>query len=181
MIHIPFVVYHPDGAMAGEQVDSLVQPVDVFPTLCELAGLDVPNGVQGKTFADVLLGKTVKHREFAISGRNLNDSWGTVPATITDGTWTLVYWPNKDLKYKGPKPIRTERYDCRNMPERRVDEFVLYAGGFRSGEQCDCRASRRSKAVAQGAFGTDCGYRDRSGDCENLPARAGGSVSVRFL
>ena len=123
MIHIPFMVYHPDGMMAGKQVDSLVQPVDVFPTLCDLAGLDVPNGVQGKAFADVLQGKTVMHRDFAISGRNLNDSWGTVPATITDGTWTLVYWPNKDLKYKGPKQIRIERYDCRNMPERRVDEL----------------------------------------------------------
>ena len=83
----------------------------------------MPSGVQGQSFADVLLGKTVQHREFAISGRNLNDNWGTVPSTITDGTWTLVYWPNKDLKYKGPKQVRTERYDCRNMPERRVDEL----------------------------------------------------------
>ncbi|MBT4138755.1 MAG: sulfatase [Candidatus Latescibacteria bacterium] len=123
MIHIPFMMYHPEAKMAGQHIDSLVQPVDLFPTLCDLAGLNVPGGLQGNSFADILLGKTVQHREFAISGRNLDDNWGTVPTTVTDGTWTLVYWPNKDLKYKGPKPIRLERYDCRNMPERRVDEL----------------------------------------------------------
>ncbi len=123
MIHIPFMVYDHEGSGKGQRTTSLVQPVDLFPTLCDLAGLDIPDGIQGSSFAGVLRGETTTHREFAISGRNLNDTWGTVPSTITDGTWTLVYWPNKDLKYKGPKPVRVERYDCRGMPERRVDEL----------------------------------------------------------
>jgi hypothetical protein len=87
-----------------------------------MAGLAVPDGLHGQSFAPVIQAPTSTHREFAISGRNLNDNWGTVPATVTDGTWSLQYWPNKDLAYKG-KPVRQETYPNTGMPERRVDEL----------------------------------------------------------
>ena len=69
-----------------------------------------------------LLGRQGDRRSYAITGRNLDDHWGTVPATVTDGEWTLVYWPNKDLAYRG-KPVRTERHRTIGYPERRVDEL----------------------------------------------------------
>ena len=103
--------------------EALVQPVDLFPTLCELADLEIPAGLQGQSFASVSESPTQSHRQFAISGRNLNDNWGTVPATVTDGVWSLQYWPNKDLAYKGSKPVRQETYPNTGMPERRVDEL----------------------------------------------------------
>ena len=100
----------------------LVQPVDLFPTVCDLVRLDAPGGMQGHSFAPLVRGEGGKVREYAISGRNLDDPWGTVPATVTDGVWTLVYWPNKDLQYKNP-PVRMEPYSHIGMPERRVDEL----------------------------------------------------------
>ena len=106
----------------GERTSALVQPVDLLPTLCELTGVDSPRGLQGESFAPVLRGERSAHREYAINGRNLDDQWGTVPATVTDGVWTLVYWPNKDLKYRG-KPVKSETYPNIGMPERRVDEL----------------------------------------------------------
>ena len=115
-----FMMYHPQGS--GPRNSSLVQPVDFFPTLCDLIGLETPAQVQGQSFAHLVRGEAGEEREYAISGRNLNDPWGTVPATVTDGTWTLIYWPNKDLKFKGP-PVRMERYPNIGMPERRVDEL----------------------------------------------------------
>ena len=45
-----------------------------------------------------------------------------MPATVTDGEWTLIYWPNKDLRYKNP-PVRMETFSNIGMPERRVDEL----------------------------------------------------------
>ena len=79
-------------------------------------------GIQGESFAKVVRGETDTHRSYAITGRNLNDHWGTVPATVTDGIWSLVYWPNKDLAYQGP-PVREETYPMTGMPERRRDEL----------------------------------------------------------
>tara|TARA_A100001037_G_scaffold298053_2_gene321048 strand:- start:873 stop:1331 length:459 start_codon:yes stop_codon:yes gene_type:complete len=100
----------------------MVQPCDLFPTVVELAGLKAPQGIQGTSYADVITGSNDSHRDLVISGRNLNDNWGTVPATISDGTWSLIYWPNKDLAYKH-KPPRQETYPCTGMSERRVDEL----------------------------------------------------------
>jgi len=121
MTHIPFMMALP-GKNIGREVTGIVQPVDLFPTLCTLADLELPEGVQGTSFDPLIKGATEAHRSYAISGRNLDDHWGTCPATVTDGTWTLVYWPNKDLAYENP-PVRQETYTVTGMPERRRDEL----------------------------------------------------------
>ena len=122
MTKLVMALRYPQGMRGGERTSALVQPVDLIPTLCELTGVDSPGGLQGESFAPVLRGERSAHREYAITGRNLDDQWGTVPATVTDGVWTLVYWPNKDLKYRG-KPVKSETYPNIGMPERRVDEL----------------------------------------------------------
>ncbi|MBO9610072.1 MAG: sulfatase-like hydrolase/transferase [Paenibacillaceae bacterium] len=50
---IPLIVRLPSGkaGRAGAVNDAIVEAVDVFPTLCELAGLEAPNTVQGVSFA----------------------------------------------------------------------------------------------------------------------------------
>lgn len=54
---------------AGRLNDEMVEAVDLFPTLCELAGLPAPNTVQGISFAGQLLnaGKPARHRESALT------------------------------------------------------------------------------------------------------------------
>jgi arylsulfatase A-like enzyme len=49
-IRIPLIIKVP-GKLAGAKTESLVASVDIFPTLCTLAGLDVPNSVQGQSFS----------------------------------------------------------------------------------------------------------------------------------
>ena len=45
--NIPMVIRFPDGPR-GEENNDLVESVDVYPTLCALAGVEVPDGVDGK-------------------------------------------------------------------------------------------------------------------------------------
>lgn len=47
---IPIMVSAP-GVAAGSRSASLVETVDLYPTLCELAGLSAPDGLDGKSFA----------------------------------------------------------------------------------------------------------------------------------
>ncbi|MEE2658959.1 MAG: sulfatase [Candidatus Latescibacterota bacterium] len=122
MVRQVLMLRKPDGPV-GARSQALVQPIDLFPTLCELAGLPASTDLNGRSFAPVIGNPDVAHREVAISGRNLDDNWGTVPAMVTDGRWSLQYWPNKDLAYKGRKPVRQETYPNTGMPERRVDEL----------------------------------------------------------
>jgi len=121
MTHIPLMMAMPGGG-TGQCVNGLVQPVDLFPSLCSLADLQPPSDLHGESFKPLLTGASETHRPYAISGRNLDDHWGTCPSTVTDGIWTLVYWPNKDLGYQNP-PVRQETYSVTGMPERRSDEL----------------------------------------------------------
>jgi iduronate 2-sulfatase len=50
---IPLIVAAP-GAEAGAATRALVESVDVYPTLCELAGLPAPQGLDGGSFAAVV-------------------------------------------------------------------------------------------------------------------------------
>jgi len=51
-LRIPLIVKVP-GKLKGT-TGSLIQSVDIFPTLCSLAGLEVPKSVQGHSFAELL-------------------------------------------------------------------------------------------------------------------------------
>lgn len=51
---IPFIVAYPGVARAGARCKALVESVDVYPTLCELAGLPAPKGLDGASFVPAL-------------------------------------------------------------------------------------------------------------------------------
>ena len=56
--NVPLFFNWPGRIPAGRTIDGLVQQTDILPTLCELVGLDVPLGVQGKSLAGAVLGRT---------------------------------------------------------------------------------------------------------------------------
>jgi arylsulfatase A-like enzyme len=64
--------------------------MDFMPTLLELAEMDVPESVQGESFAEVLAGGSDRHREFAVSSPHL--AVDACPATVTSGRWSAVFW-----------------------------------------------------------------------------------------
>ena len=56
------------GAKAnGQHCDSLVEFVDIYPTLCELAGLPVPENLAGKSLVPLLVDAKSKVKEAAFS------------------------------------------------------------------------------------------------------------------
>lgn len=54
------------GIASGES-DALVEQIDLYPTLAELAGLPVPRHCQGESLAGVLAGSTTGVRDAAYS------------------------------------------------------------------------------------------------------------------
>src|SRR5690606_14595395 len=70
-LNIPFIVRIP-GIDEGEVKDALVSSVDVFPTLCDLIGLDKPFHIQGKSFASVLKSKNDSGQNYVYARSNLN-------------------------------------------------------------------------------------------------------------
>jgi iduronate 2-sulfatase len=50
----PLIVSHPSAEAKGRKTDALVEFVDIYPTLCELAGLPLPDHLEGTSFAPLL-------------------------------------------------------------------------------------------------------------------------------
>ena len=50
---MPFLVRYPEGIAAGSINDDIVVNVDFAPTFLELAGLDIPVHVQGRSLAEL--------------------------------------------------------------------------------------------------------------------------------
>jgi iduronate 2-sulfatase len=63
--HIPLMVAAP-GAVGGSRSASLVETVDLYPTLCELAGLPAPEGLDGASFATNLKDADAPTKDFIV-------------------------------------------------------------------------------------------------------------------
>ena len=62
---VPFYVRYPGVTPKGKSSDTLFASIDVYPTLCGLAGLPVPSQVKGKDFSATLRGKSTPESEVA--------------------------------------------------------------------------------------------------------------------
>ncbi|MCZ6676638.1 MAG: sulfatase [Candidatus Poribacteria bacterium] len=69
----------------GESRDVIAQPIDILPTLCNLAGVTVepPKPFDGISFADAVLGDKSKHREYAVTGCHIRAQGGAPPRKAT--------------------------------------------------------------------------------------------------
>lgn len=84
---IPLLVAAPGGT--GSSSKALVETVDLYPTLATLAGLPVPDGLEGKSFAALLQNPSAPHRDHAIHVYPRNDLMGRA---IRTDRYRLVEW-----------------------------------------------------------------------------------------
>jgi iduronate 2-sulfatase len=53
-LHSPLIISYPGMLRNGAKTNAIVETLDIFPTLCELAGLDMPEFVQGESLKGIL-------------------------------------------------------------------------------------------------------------------------------
>lgn len=63
-LHVPMVVKAP-GKTSGEKSDDITEFVDIYPSLCELAGLEIPEHVDGESFVSIMEGGKMQ-KDYAI-------------------------------------------------------------------------------------------------------------------
>jgi iduronate 2-sulfatase len=85
---IPLIMSSP-GCAAGQNTKSLVETVDIYPTLCELAALPVPSGLDGTSFASILKSPEAKTRESAI---HVYPRSGRLGRAIRTDRYRMVEW-----------------------------------------------------------------------------------------
>ncbi len=62
-IRVPLIVAWKGRIKAGTRTDAMVSWVDLMPTLIDLAGGAIPDGIDGRSFAQVLTGRESSHRD----------------------------------------------------------------------------------------------------------------------
>lgn len=65
-LRMPFVIRYPGNPEAGRKIEELTLNVDFGPTLLEMAGLDIPAGMQGESFGPLLRGEDAEQWRDAI-------------------------------------------------------------------------------------------------------------------
>lgn len=64
LVRVPLILSWPGQIAAGVTLDGLVELMDLAPTLLELAGVDVPDHMQGRSLLPLLAGARQEHRDF---------------------------------------------------------------------------------------------------------------------
>ena len=106
---IPFIVAAP-GKLAGVSTPSLVESVDLYPTLCELAGLPVPEKLDGRSFARTLGDLQVPTKEAIVHVYPRGNRLGRA---VRNERYRLVEWK---VFGAAPESAELELYDYQQDP-----------------------------------------------------------------
>lgn len=86
---IPLIVVAPGVARAGAKTAALAETVDIYPTLCELAGLPAPQGLDGASFAAALQSPAASTKEAVFHAYPRNQLMGRA---VRAERYRLVEW-----------------------------------------------------------------------------------------
>ncbi len=86
LVHTPLFIWDPRCGLTGERRNSLVQTIDLAPTILDYFGIDIPKDMLGKPLRDTVACDMPVH-EYALFGY----FGGTIG--ITDGTYKLLHAP----------------------------------------------------------------------------------------
>lgn len=98
-INIPMIIRWPGHIPESRFVDALHTPMDIFPTLCGLTGIDIPEEVDGKDLSDIILGNKFATREHVLIS-NYTSHWDFLQTGtkwpewrgVFTGRYTYVQW-----------------------------------------------------------------------------------------
>ena len=94
----PLMVRMPGSRPPSWRTNALVEFVDIYPSLCELAGIPVPSEVEGTSFKPLLSdpSRPWKRAAFSYISRNVKGAGFTVGHSMRTDRYRLVEWVNKD-------------------------------------------------------------------------------------
>lgn len=115
-IGVAFMIKYPGNPTKATANDFLISHIDVFPTLCDLCGIEKPDWLMGKSFYSILNGKTDE----------INSE------IFAEVTYHAAYEPMRCIRTKRYKLIRRYDYHSGAVPANTDDgnskRFLMSAG-----------------------------------------------------
>ena len=104
--HIPMIIKFPRGRFAGKRYSGLVQLADIVPTVCQVAGVPIPEGLDGQSLMPFLEG-TAAPRPFAHIQR-------ASKTAVRTTSWKFI---------RDEKNGTAEAFDLEKDPKEKVNRF----------------------------------------------------------
>jgi arylsulfatase A-like enzyme len=100
------MIFAGNGIEKGRS-DALMYLFDIFPTSCQLAGIQPPEGIEGRGVADVIRGKTDKHRDAIFTAYEKGQR------AVRRGDWKLYRFPlvNHSMLFN----LRDDPHELKNL------------------------------------------------------------------
>ncbi len=90
MLRVPCLIHAPRGGRAGAVSDELTESVDLYPTICSLADLEVPEWVQGRDLTPLVSGDAG-----SFEGRDAVYAEAVDKRCLRTREWKLIHYPAK--------------------------------------------------------------------------------------
>lgn len=132
-MHVPLVVAGP-GIPKG-RTESMAYLHDIYPTVCDLCGIGIPDGLDGQSLAPVIRGKAKQARE------KIFTCYKDVQRSLRDERWKIIRYPKID---------HTQLFDLQADP---LEQKNLAYGPKHSAKVDEML---RDLAAAQTAVGDKC-------------------------
>jgi len=92
-LHSPLIIKTPSHPSAGKATNAVAETIDIYPTICELAGIPLPEHLDGKSLAMIVKDSNAKSDGIA------NSFWQGAKSTITQDTHTIFKKEKPFLKF----------------------------------------------------------------------------------
>ncbi len=110
LLHVPFICSYPEMELPGYRIKSIVESVDVFPTILDLAGLSLDQKLSGESFVPLMknIEATLDKKEAIAEGIRK----GEERKCLIIDQYKLIYYRDSD---------RTVLYNLQNDPNELED------------------------------------------------------------
>ncbi len=134
-IRIPLLVRYPGFTPENHTCEDMVLNMDLAPTVLELAGLDAPREMEGRSFAGALAGRTPDDWRRSYRYEYYNSRWGLpdFDGVRTADGWTYCRFPDWEQLYHldtDPAQVSNLANDPAHAAKKReLQEELLRLGG----------------------------------------------------
>ncbi len=96
------LIFHGLDVPPGKSSDALAYLFDIFPTLCDITGVEPPEGVEGKSLAPIWRGEKRAVRD------SVYTAFSNVMRAVRDDRWKLIRYPHIN---------KSQLFDLKNDPD----------------------------------------------------------------
>jgi len=107
-MHVPLVFVGP-GIPKGS-TDAFAYLMDIFPTICDLIGVKIPDGLDAQSLAPILTGKAQKVRDYCFT------CYTDVQRSIRDQQWKLIRYPK--INYSQLFDLQNDPHEMQNLADQ---------------------------------------------------------------